>query len=105
MKPGRDLDLLVSERVFGMKVVVPMDLPPIPPKYSTDHSAAWQLREHLRANTEWDVIIYPRCVQLRAIKGELRIIEWKDLPFEHAICLAALQAFGVQIDVGGMKDV
>lgn len=110
MKPGREMDALVAERVFGLKyrarwfmgVIDPrspdgtnmrpmgdMDYPA--PPYSTDIAAAWEVVEKFGqafdrlyfSGGKWECWIEPSV-------GE-RAQEFGDSA-PHAICLAALSA-------------
>jgi hypothetical protein len=132
MNAGRELDALVAEKVMGWKPdparcrlcgwplsdgmctpdncslrplpIVPYD---IPPDYSTDIAAAWQVVEHLRERDIWLDSLEQKweSEMTRVIfgwrdpeRGALFAQEMGDTP-AHAICLAALRAVGMEIPV------
>jgi hypothetical protein len=110
MKPGRELDALIAEKVMGLSVIEPLRLyyrhPTMVtneiPDYSTDIAAAWQVVEKIKAQ------IKPgrkerRDFTVMFVDGEW-LVGWS-LEFgggmegmsaaataPHAICLAALKA-------------
>jgi hypothetical protein len=109
MNPGRELDALIAEKVMGQTLrqlghvfsqrvgdVVPMF--EIPPPYSTDISAAWQVVERL---VEMRIMLsliparYDNGFRWQAKWGEYSSDKWDQAPTApHAICLAALKAVG-----------
>lgn len=108
MKPGRELDALVAEKVIGKKHNQPGtmggDLDELygmaAPHYSTDIAAAWEVVEKMR-ELGWGSSIMSylpepeleaHCrAEFRSKRGEYRALS-KEAP--AAICLAALKAFG-----------
>jgi len=102
MKPGRELDALIAEKVFGLEVewkegfgskeVFPVSRLTAIPEYSTDIAAAWLVVEKLKGREPsiayegekygWEVSL--------TINHEIFCIYGKSAP--HAICLAALKA-------------
>jgi hypothetical protein len=115
MKPGRELDLLVAEKVMGWKrqetdntgryiasdvLIRPEGQLDLIPAYSGDIKAAWEVVSRLRH--DWDFIITDRTavweVKIRASAWSEGIVLTgigKDVP--HAICEAALQTVGVEL--------
>lgn len=119
MEPGRELDVLVLRRVFGVATVYHDDLDAerrwpmyIPsgkpwrthrgdargvPRFSTNIAAAWQIVQHGRSQLGWscivlDLVDFWAChidVPDRAARVSARGV---DAP--HAICLAALAVVG-----------
>jgi len=116
MKPGRELDALIAERVMGWKIcrnknggysifvgdednytawssTKDIELPDVFPKYSTDISAAWEVVEKIKYKWDNNFSIH--------WNGEEWVIpqpKFPDLAISvgdtapHAICLAALEA-------------
>jgi hypothetical protein len=120
MKPGRELDALVAEKVMGFKVIETdecngednlwlqgyedQELP----SYSTDVAAAWEVVEKLKLFQvkQTDSDGYTDYVQLwQDSEGIWTIGDWEDQLLilsegesaPHAICLAALKAVGVKV--------
>jgi hypothetical protein len=105
MKPGKELDALVAEKVMGKNHKesnfsnlfpdVPLEYPP----YSTDIAAAWEVVEKLKTVLKGEF-----CISYAA-NGWTVFRDWhtdseglayaNELP--HAICLAALRAVGVDV--------
>lgn len=106
MKPGRELDALVAEKVMGWSPVGDefdgaefaafLDAHP----YSTDIAAAWEVFEKIQ----------PAAICHAKFGGKNKLPEWvvarpDDMGDEiataptapHAICLAALNAVGVEV--------
>jgi hypothetical protein len=110
MKPGRELDVLVAEKVMGVKnppetelsdgYVVTMDVYLIPKPYSTDIAAAWEAVEKLRINfPEMKLSVYTKGSEgwgcEFSCKNEFGWdVEQIGSTAPHAICLAALKAKG-----------
>jgi hypothetical protein len=114
MKPGRELDLLVAEKVMGLTKTdylvfdkdsnIVGDICDFPKSYSTDISAAWEVVEKMKE--EWGtlditfrydniaVILYSTH-QTGHVKISEHIGNADTAP--HAICLAALKAKGVEV--------
>ncbi len=105
MKPGRELDALVAEKVMGYAFC------PIHHGYSccgrvwrrcsTDIAGAWQVVEHLEINGQYDfklesVVPNSDPPVYQAQFGEHRS-SW-EFEAPHAICLAALKAVDNQPD-------
>lgn len=108
MKPGRELDALIAEKVMGwednMRGLMAYA---IVPNYSTDIAAAWKVIEELRKDQKALLIS-------QAYQGPyweyLSKVEWNDslkgyrfefatsISAPHAICLAALKAVGVNYE-------
>jgi len=114
LKPGRELDALIAEKVMGIPVTKEQGdywPPPDPgknfstqpiPDYSTDISAAWEVVEHMRTKhwrdaftlfspeienaTEWRAFFAKKFVSVDDSKFE----SGESAP--HAICLAALKS-------------
>lgn len=107
LKPGRELDALVAEKVMGedlspLGTLHGREIPYVPPHYSTDIAAAWQVMEHITAQKRDDFGWF----DLRFVNDRWKAtfitgayyeardhIEAPTAP--HAICLAALKAVGV----------
>lgn len=104
MNPGSELDILIAEKVFGVKYEEPKlnQFKPMPnpnscPRYSTDIAAAWEVVEKLNLLSKFS---------LERFEDRYRIVEYAggyDNNFTfiseaetapHAICLAALKAVG-----------
>ncbi len=107
LKPGRELDALIGEKLFGVRYefvhddyMIPDPEDPIAydvcPHYSTDITAAWQVLEKLMSMTK------QQDIHLEHLEGEWGVStchelgEWKDWVRAEtaalAICRAALQA-------------
>lgn len=114
MKPGKELDAFIAEKIFHMDMTVivhhprPMSLDPgsvnyVDPwikrpeidNYSTDIAAAWSVAE-LLMRTGFRLIIQNECLpkeeSFLAAFGE-HVAKGQSAP--HAICLAAMKAVGV----------
>ena len=112
MKAGRELDALVAEKVMGMKLdaaagwnhpslVQGTPLKIIPPKYSTDIAAAWQVVQNLRERgwyfdigdkpSDYEDMASPRVWS--AFVDRVIFGADADTPME-AICLVALKSVG-----------
>lgn len=100
MKPGRDLDALVMEKVMGYGRPLPFD--PMVPRYSTDLMEAWEIVRKFGAELSVGRVT---CVATIGIvedngRGEMEIKRFDAYSEEgehsapHAICLAALKAVG-----------
>lgn len=121
MKPGRELDALVAEKVMGRSKTVVLGYLTITrpvPHYSTDISAAWEIVEELskrRAGPSNDLEfddIHMWCDRRKLLHGSgvhTRYIATFDGLMEyngegetmaHAICLAALKILEVKDDLG-----
>jgi hypothetical protein len=91
MKPGKELDLLVAEKVMGFVGDYHPDVVPVyPPQYSTDIAAAWQIVEKINMyfKLEKGSNLY---------QAEFGKCDWvASTSAPYAICVAALQAKGVE---------
>lgn len=108
MKPGLELDALIAEKVFGLKLGE-HDSPSDIQYYSTDIVQAWKIVEkHVNEGKWLGIEFYPTIGLNRdglpyeahwRVSGmtsyEHRIIADTAA---HAICLGALKAVGVEID-------
>lgn len=114
MKPGRELDALVAEKVMGW--VIGSDhishdgigfsrqyLDIALPRFSTDIFAAWKVVEKLHSlgfkiGVDAQTNSYSACVVATLEKGIYKVVanEVKETA-PHAICLAALKAVGVEV--------
>lgn len=109
MKPGRELDALVAEKVMGWRwftdefnprpVLVPPGMPrqSALPSFSTDIAAAWEVVERLRGmepELSWND--EARCWIVGFWKGPSApsTIHGSSDSAPNAICLAALKAVG-----------
>lgn len=125
MESGRELDLIVAERVMGWRgvgypapgrhpdgVYTGQELMGYPvgshnwcevPYYSTDTAAAWKIVENLNARG-WRVEVFSTA----RVGVDVQISKWGGPHHEgdyadsaptapHAICLAALRAVGVDL--------
>ncbi len=119
LKPGRELDALIAEKVMGggsntmvgnyegYDSMSGRDDPPsvlwssAPKNYSTDIAAAWEVVEKLKSQ-EWERDSYKDAVtglQITLSENEVRIMDqhwntWEASSGEsiaHSICLAALK--------------
>lgn len=116
MKPGRELDSLVAEKVMGWRKDSDGDwerpskdaidgwYPDHLFPYSTDIAAAWEVVEKLTAQfgddfTIWSIWSRENKIRARFNRGESRTYAAQaDAPTApHAICLAALKAVGHEI--------
>lgn len=121
MKAGRELDALVAEKVFGLKVDYEFDEPFAPalrdrydeyglvPHYSTSIEAAWDIIEHMR--DQWTAATegvdgfsdFDRPFDDGAFFDILHRNADRRWPWAflyvtpHAICIAALRAVGVEL--------
>lgn len=98
MKPGRELDMLVAEKVMSLKPLGRV------PHYSTDISAAWEVVEKINSSKNKWTLNSLRCDpndgkwQFGDIDRDGSI--WPDDKYDSAplaICLAALKAVGVEV--------
>lgn len=108
LKPGRELDALIAERVMGLeRVTTPggftvgwrpkgINLGAAPlDSYSTDIAAAWQVVEKLKwAEPELQWNDEEQCWYLFLAKCSPEQIAPSSASAPHAICLAALKAVG-----------
>lgn len=112
MKPGRELDLLIAEKVMGYDPIENMVYdaqPPISvvppwrplPYYSTDIAAAWEVVEKMREESVYSFIDNTQspggkyfCSMVTIDKG---MAGARAATAPHAICLAALRAKGVEV--------
>ena len=101
MKPGRELDALVAEKVMGFTPAVGPSGTRYGfvggshlPAYSTDIAAAWRLMDHFKGDEQHPMVRYdgkrpegkPRWTAVvRTCRGDADTAP-------HAICLAALKA-------------
>lgn len=120
MKPGPELDALIAEKVMGLKLHIhryyglsgklepsgpylePQDwggsVPTRPKPYSTDIAAAWRVVERLR-ELGWIVDLFDEGRGWSVSFERDRTISSANnqadaLTAPHAICLAAMKAFG-----------
>lgn len=106
MQASRELDALVAEKVMGLEpwpgkagcfkapIVLHYQTPKpcLPPEYSTDIAAAWQVVEKMQETCE--VSIEQKGTGWKVYFDA----EWRGAEtVPHAICLAALEAVGVQL--------
>lgn len=114
LKPGRELDALIAEKVMGWKFnpgkvwIRPGGPAPFedvyktqPPEYSTDISAAWEVvkkLKHLHPQISYCDTTCQWTLRFNNINKE--ISEFSDIDGDstapHAICLAALKAVGYE---------
>lgn len=124
MEPGRELDLLVAEKVMGYKIAevkgdavvsskisagsndnpwLNKELKP----YSTDIAAAWEVVEKMKKEfIQTEIIIWQTGHKARISKfagtslnviALINHVEAEGESAAHAICLAALKAKGIEI--------
>lgn len=111
LKPGRELDLLVAEKVMGLELKItpesktayyflPNGMKSLVPPYSTDHNAAFEVVKKMKAQ-HFDIDLFTEFGNQWRCK--MFIYRLKDSISEeladtapHAICLAALKAKGVE---------
>lgn len=116
MKPGRELDALVAEKVMGWKVLRHKDFPDHPdvdftkehgvlmrtPHFSTDIAAAWEVVGKLEKSHDFELIhlIYHGMGDARGwfIKLDGNRVGFPQETAPHAICLSALKAVGYESD-------
>jgi len=102
MKPGREIDILVHEKVMGRKPGGSLPLSAWPPHYSTNISAAWGVVEKLGKEKQWffhtrgkcgevDLIDFPKNINNDSIN-----VYADSIPL--AICLAALKSVGHEVE-------
>ena len=108
MKPGRELDSWVFEKVMGWVILLPgsdaAQDEAIPP-YSTDIAAAWQVGEKM-ATGGWRLTLEAKLLHRKEIRAYTAEFErlvgdnietagvWEIKTAPMAICLAALKAVG-----------
>lgn len=121
MKPGRELDKLIAEKIFKFETETVYDvwvflrnegkysggdwIPTHVPDYSTSITAAWQLVDKIRTLTgiDYDSDLFT-VQQLNSgwRAGTMSFIDWTleavGDTAPHAICLAALKAAGVDFE-------
>lgn len=114
MNPGRELDILVAEKVMGLPYWIDKRLPLtteliaresarlMVPDFSTDIAAAWLVVEKLQTLEQWGTFRIQREYNRKWNVGW----KWSDMGASgcecesieesapHAICLAALKAVG-----------
>ena len=120
MTPGRELDLLIAQKIFGygkeiraagptfveLPANIHRDKPVISPdgdleflkKYSTDISAAWEVVEKMETYI-FTLYQFPKKQYMAVFKyfnDDFEISEMGESA-PHAICLAALKAKGVVV--------
>lgn len=110
MKPGRELDALVFEKVMGWVILLPGcdTLDETIPSYSTDIAAAWPLWRGLTERFFHCEISFTKALKCRAeLYRSAKAVQFADPSFEatgetgmHAICLVALKAAGVEVEDG-----
>ena len=111
MKPGRELDALVAEKIFGAKLirsafhenneVISCDFPDRRlgqgfdqlPKFSTDIAAAWEVMEKFESVNRVERRYYPTHWWCE-LGADIYSFEAIGDTAPHAICLAALKAVG-----------
>ena len=99
MNPGRELDALVAEKVFG-ETIFKHKADWEPPEYSTDISAAWEVVNKLSGGFYFSIDGQWRSQLTGKISWRSRFKPSLDAPYisgdtaPHAICLAALKAVG-----------
>lgn len=120
MEAGRELDALVDEKIFGFSSLdLPTDRPPtateclnrgmmlaLIPNYSTDIAAAWEVVEKMRANNFLFTINMSDNFRWECefdLNDGAFLLKSDTIGFgrsetaPHAICLAALEAVGVEV--------
>ncbi len=117
MKPSRELDALVAEKVMGgLTNIKPCSLADGPPHYSTDIAAAWEVVEKIQssefslssgyctsdqAKTNLRIDIHKERngyeLQFMDRKGHTYCAAYDCPTLPHAICLAALKAVGFDL--------
>lgn len=125
MSPGKELDVLIAEKVMGWKLHGDSKITSRthgckyvapdggyyhgPSEYSTDISAAWELVEFLRDSGQWCCLNltsdYNYVYEFNLIKSSLNGNATHEITIRsgccesasHAICLAALKAVGVSV--------
>lgn len=95
MNAGRELDVLIGEKVFGRTMTCPVcsEVHSGEPWYSTDIAAAWQVVEHMRKSGYYvSVVLAGGGVDVEVGKGGPPINIWQCETAPLAICLAARAA-------------
>lgn len=116
MRPGRELDALVAEKVMGLECGIISGKPKVKgsncgtygctrhwidtPNYSTDIAAAWELVEKMKSEGFTFAVEYGHEISAVFSKrdyvsdriGDGMGVSGESVP--HAICLAALEATG-----------
>lgn len=108
MKPGRDLDALVAEKVMELKTWIGDDenlylvnmLAQVR-RYSTDIAAAWEVVEKMQEK-DFAIILdnmknFLGGWQCQFERGKECVYLCEGESAAHAICLCALEAMGVEI--------
>ena len=104
MKPGRELDALVAEKVMDNEIqrYVRGTLPCLfsnLPHYSTDIKAAWEVVEKMKKQSKILIEVLHLCYTIQTFNSENQITWTKsEISPAHAICLAALKAKGVECE-------
>lgn len=114
LKPGRELDALIAEKVMGLEVLSNKDcyisgerkdmsgeitrIASVIPGYSTEIKAAWEVVEKIGSNEQWQINIEYRqdegywvFIKERISSGAGTFVA-DSITAPHAICLAALKA-------------
>ena len=104
-KPGRELDLLIAEKVMGISVlggsiINDEDERDSPQCYSTDIYAAWEIVEKMKETN--DLIVYALrhddyVCEINKEGSDVRLAQIIAKSAPHAICLASLKCKGVEI--------
>jgi hypothetical protein len=101
MKPGRELDLLVAEKVMGDTIIrreQDNEIISYCKPYSTDIAAAWEVVEKMKEENILEIHVLRQSgveIFFYDLEGDRRRIIADTAP--HAICLAALKAKGVEV--------
>jgi Phage ABA sandwich domain len=110
MKPGLDLDLLIAQRVMGIKTEIGEEVEAIhtiphfgrvtygylPLPYSTDIAAAWEVVEKMKVGIKINGSVKGKFQVLLINESGTDTFEGFSNTVPHAICLAALKAVGVE---------
>ncbi|MGZ3770069.1 MAG: BC1872 family protein [Bdellovibrio sp.] len=108
MKVGRELDILIAEKVMGKDISLegPIPLHFRLPNYSTDISAAWEVVEKMKSFKQWGAfrIKFDEFRKKWSVGWEWRDHGSSSVDHEansesapYAICLAALKAVNYPI--------
>ncbi len=96
MRPGRELDALIAEKLVGLEVTECRNFYTVRraliliPKYSTEIYCAWPLLEYV-VREGVVTVIFPHEAEVCCVET------FKGVSVPHAICLAALKLKGIEL--------
>ncbi len=102
MKPGRELDALISKNIFGAYIPENADLQYLEtclalPHYSTDIAAAWSVVENMRHKGYRTEIVFGTQADAY-VTFVIGVVRYRadTASVSNSICLAALKCMGIE---------